>query len=470
MSALTLTQSTTLTQHLSHDMTQKLAVLQTPTLELAALVRQQVELNPVLEAEENAIADLSLAEAGLDEESEARWDEKFRELAQLDNDWRAGSNSVARAADDPERHQMMLDSLTKPVTLTEHIAVQVNSMRLDEEERADVLRLLGYLNDNGWLAQPIEEIATAEDRPLEDMEFARDVLQSLEPAGLGASGLRECLMIQLKREQKTKTLEYHILDECFVALSKRRFEEIADKFDVEVEDAVEAAERLTALNPRPARLFDESPGDNCSVQPELSIEKIDDVWTVTVHREFTPGLRISSTCKNLLNGGAAEKSVREFLREHIRKGRFFISCLEQRRDTIRKVAQEIVARQEPFFEQGPAHLRPMTMSDIAQVIGVHETTISRTVGGKFATTPHGVFELRSFFTSGMATHSGEAVSSRTVEAALKEVVQAEDPAKPLSDAQAAEQLAERGIRISRRTVVKYRDRLGILPAGLRRRN
>src|SRR5688572_15047450 len=121
MTAPALTQNATLTQHLSHDMTQKLAVLQTPTLELAALVRQQVELNPVLEEEENAIAEVSLAEAGLDEEGEARWEEKFRQLAQLDNDWRAGSNSVARASDDPERHQMMLDSLTKPVTLTEHI-------------------------------------------------------------------------------------------------------------------------------------------------------------------------------------------------------------------------------------------------------------------------------------------------------------------------------------------------------------
>jgi DNA-directed RNA polymerase specialized sigma54-like protein len=139
------------------------------------------------------------------------------------------------------------------------------------------------------------------------------------------------------------------------------------------------------------------------VEPELTMEKVDGKWTVTVHREFTPTLRISSTCKNMLNGNANGKDVREFLREHIRKGRFFISCLEQRRETIRKVAQEIMARQEAFFEHGPAHLKPMTMAEVAQIIGVHETTISRTVGGKFAQTPHGVFELRSFFTSGMAT-------------------------------------------------------------------
>lgn len=469
MSSITLTQSATLTQHLSHEMTQKLAVLQTPTQELAALVRQQVELNPALEAEENSIADLSLAEAGMDEEGDARWEEQFQQLVQLDNDWRAGSNSMS-CAEDAGRHQLVLDSLTKPVTLTEHIASQVNSMRLDEEERGDVLQLLGYLNDNGWLAQPLEEIAAAEGRPLEDLEFARDVLLSLEPAGLGATGLRECLMVQLERERKTKTLEYHLLKDCFDSLSKRRFEDIADKLDVEVEDAVDAAGRLTALNPRPGRMFDVTPGAGCSVEPELSMEKVDGAWTVTVHREFTPSLRISAACKNMLNGPPGEKGVREYLREHIRKGRFFISCLEQRQETIRKVAQEIVVRQEAFFEQGPSHLRPMTMAVIAQVIGVHETTISRTVGGKFARTPHGVFELRSFFTSGMATHTGEAVSSRTVEAALREIVAAEDGAHPLSDGEISERMSLRGIRISRRTVVKYRDRLGVLAGSLRRRH
>ena len=328
MPNITLTQNVALTQNLTHDMTQKLAVLQTPTLELAALVRQQLELNPVLEAEDNGpVGDISLEEAGLDEESDALWEEKFRQLAQLDNDWRAGSNAVATGGEDAERHQLMMDSLTKPVTLTEHIANQIHAMRLDDEERADVLRLLGYLNDNGWMAQPMEEVAAAENRPLEDLQFAREVLLSLDPAGLGALDLRECLMVQLKRDNKTKTLEYHMLKDCFDALSKRRFEDIAEKLDVEVEDVVDATERLTVLNPRPARLFDQTPGAGVCVEPELTIEKVDGVWTVTVHREYTPTIRISSTCKNMLNTPGGGKEVREFLRDHIRKGRFFISCL-----------------------------------------------------------------------------------------------------------------------------------------------
>ena len=189
---------------------------------------------------------------------------------------------------------------------------------------------------------------------------------------------------------------------------------------------------------------------------------------MVLHKDVTPSLRISQFYKNMMAESGGKKEVREFIRDHIKRGRFFIDLLMQRQQTIQKVAERIVARQPDFFDQGPSHLKPMTMSDIATEIGVHETTISRTVGGKFARTPHGVVELRSFFTSGMATNSGEAVSSRTVEAALKEVIAAEDPAHPLSDKEIAQHMGQRGIRISRRTVVKYRDRLGILPSALRR--
>ena len=279
-------------------------------------------------------------------------------------------------------------------------------MALDDLEKADVFRLLGHLDDNGWLLLPLELIATEENRPMDQLEAARQVLISLEPAGLGAAGLRECLMLQLERSKKTKTLEYAILRDCFPALSRRKFNDIAAQLDVEPEDAVEAAMRITELNPRPAQIFDPEP-EATSITPELSIEKQGGRWTVVLHREFTPVLRISHCYKNIMNEAGSGSEVRDYLREHIRKGRYFIRCLEERQETIRKVATEIVSRQQAFLEHGPAHLKPMTMSQIAEVVGVHETTISRTVGGKFAMTPHGVFELRSLFTSGMATESGK---------------------------------------------------------------
>ncbi|HYF34572.1 MAG TPA: RNA polymerase factor sigma-54 [Prosthecobacter sp.] len=468
MSTQSLTQNTELTQHLSHEMRQKLTVLHTATHELDLLVRQELQQNPVLELDGvRETPESTEAEGGEDDDDEA-WDKEIEQLARLDDDWRAMPAAPQISADDEKRRQFMMESITKPVTLPEHIQGQLAGMRFDDEEKEDILRLLGYLNDNGWLAKPLEEIAREEDRPLEDLEFAQETLLSLEPAGIGAKDLRQCLMVQLEREGRRKTLEHHILDECFDLLSRRRFEDIAKHFDVEVEDVLEAAERITALNPRPARDFEESPVTGFHVQPELSIEKTDGTWKVVLHKELTPTLRISHFYKTMMAESGGKKEVRDYIRDHIKRGRFFMDLLLQRQQTIQKVAERIVARQPDFFDQGPTHLKPMTMSEIAADIGVHETTISRTVGGKFARTPHGVFELRSFFTSGMATDSGEAVSSRTVEAALKEVVAAEDHSHPLSDKEIAEALAGRGIRISRRTIVKYRDRLGILPSALRR--
>lgn len=465
MSSNTLLQAPELSQHLSLELRQKLAVLQTPTHELDLLVRQEMQQNPVLELEGGIDASL---ESTAEDPVEDAWDEELSKLARRDEEWNPAPTRGVVTPEDEERRQFVMESLTKPVTLAEHVEGQLLGMRFDEEEKGDILRLLGHLNDNGWLKKPLAEIAQEENRPLEELEFAQDMLLTLDPPGLGASDLRQCLMVQLEREKRTKTLEYHILDECFLLLSRRKFEEIAAHFDVELDDVQDAAMRITALNPRPARDFDETPAIGFHVQPEMTIEKQAGKWTVTIHKEVTPSLRISQFYKSMMAESAGKKDVRDFIRDHIKRGRFFIEMLQQRQQTIQKVAEHIVARQEDFFEIGPSSLKPMTMADIANEIGVHESTVSRTVAGKFANTPHGVFELRSFFTSGMATFSGEAVSGRTVEAALKEIIQAEDRGHPLHDKEIVERLAERGIRMSRRTVVKYRDRLGILPSALRR--
>lgn len=465
MSSPALLQNTELSQHLSLELRQKLTVLQTPTHELDQLVRQEMQQNPVLELDGSLESTL---ETESEDSQEEAWDEEISKLTRMDDEWRPAPGRSVSSADDEEKRQFLMESLTKPVTLAEHVEGQLLGMRFDDEEKEDILRLLGHLNDYGWLKKPLAEIAEEEGRPLEEMEFAQEMLLTLDPPGLGASDLRQCLMVQLEREKRTKTLEYHILEECFVALSRRKFEEIASHFDVEAEDVQDAADRITALNPRPAKDFDDAPVIGFHVRPEMTIEKQEGKWVVQVHREVTPSLRISQFYKSMMAESGGKKDVRDFIRDHIKRGRFFIEMLQQRQQTIQKVAEHIVGRQEDFFEQGPSHLKPMTMADIAGAIGVHESTVSRTVAGKYATTPHGVFELRSFFTSGMATYSGEAVSGRTVEAALKEIIAAEDRSQPLNDKEIAAKLGERGIRMSRRTVVKYRDRLGILPSALRR--
>ncbi len=465
MSHPALAQAPELSQHLSPELRQKLAVLQTPTHELDLLVRQEMQQNPVLELEDGIDSTL---ESSAEESADDPWDEELSRMARMDDEWRPAPAAPSVSPEEEERRQFMMESLTRPATLAEHVEGQLLGMRFDQEEKDDILRLLGHLNDNGWLKKPLAEIAMEENRPREELEFAQEMLLTLDPPGLGATDLRQCLMVQLERQKRAKTLEYHILDKCFMLLSKRKMEDIAAHFDVEVEDVQAASERITALNPRPARDFDETPAIGFHVQPEMTIEKQAGRWVVSVHKDVTPSLRISQFYKSMMAESGGKKDVRDFIRDHIKRGRFFMDLLQQRQQTIQKVAEHIVARQEPFFDSGPSHLKPMTMADIATEVGVHESTVSRTVAGKYAITPHGVFELRSFFTSGMATFSGEAVSGRTVEAALKEVISAEDRAHPLNDKEIADRLAERGIRISRRTVVKYRDRLGILPSALRR--
>ncbi len=460
-----LVQAPELTQHLSPELRVKLTVLQTPTHELDLLVRQEMQQNPVLELEEGPESSL---EADAEESSDDPWDEELTKLARMDDEWRPSPVQAAVSPEDEERRQFLMESLTKPVTLAEQVENQLLGMRFDDEERSDILLLLGHLNDNGWLKKPLAEIAEEENRPLEELEFAQEMLLTLDPPGLGATDLRQCLMVQLQRQDRAKVLEYHILDECFALLSRRKFEDIAAHFDVELEDVQAAAERITTLNPRPAKDYEEAPVSGFHVLPEMTIEKQDGRWVVLLHKEVTPSLRISHFYKSMMAESGSKKDVRDFIRDHIKRGRFFIDMLRQRHQTIQKVAEHIIARQEEFFESGPSHLKPMTMADIANEVGVHESTVSRTVAGKYAVTPHGVFELRSFFTSGMATYGGEAVSARTVEAALKDIVAEEDRSHPLNDKEIADLLARRGIRISRRTVVKYRDRLGILPSALRR--
>jgi RNA polymerase sigma-54 factor len=461
-----LVQSAELNLHLSPELRVKLAVLQTPTHELDLLVRQEMQQNPVLELENglDSTMETSLEDLNNDES----WETELSNLARMDDEWRPAPLAASFSPEEEERRQFMMESLTRPVTLTEHIESQLLGMRFDDEERADIISLLGHLNDNGWLKKPLAEVAEEEGRPLEDLEFAQEILLTLDPPGIGATDLRHCLMVQLERQNRSKTLEYHILNECFTLLSRRKLEDIAAHFDVELEDVQAAAGRITGLNPRPAKELEEAPVSGFHVQPEMTIEKKEGRWQVILHKDVTPSLRISHFYKNMMAEADGKKDVREFIRDHIKRGRFFIDMLRQRHETIQKVAEHIIARQEEFFETGPSYLKPMTMADIATEVGVHESTVSRTVAGKYAVTPHGTFELRSFFTSGMATYAGEAVSSRAVEAAIKDVIAEEDRANPLNDKEIAERLALRGIRISRRTVVKYRDRLGLLPSALRR--
>lgn len=453
-------------QTIAPQMQQSLQVLQAATMDLRHLVRQELEENPVLEDE---TTDVSLEETAKDNDDEA-FEEEFAELSALDQEWReymAQSRvSAPRRDDADERHQFMLDSLVAPETLQEHLTDQLNLSDMDEETRRIAEILIGNTDENGFLQVSIEDMCFDMGIPLPDLEVAKALIQSFDPVGVGAEDLRECLLIQLDRLGKRHSLEFRIVDHHLDDLAKKRYPLIAKKLSVSPEQITKAAEFIATLDPKPGSGF--TSGNNTYVTPDVIVERIGGEWTVTLVNDSVPRLRISNSYKDLMGQAASGRDVRSYIRDKIRAGKFLIRSIHQRQQTIETIAKQIVERQRDFLEKGPAHLHPMTMAQIAEVVGVHETTVSRAVSGKYIATPHGVFEMKYFFTTGYQTESGESLSNTSVKKALRELVDDEDPKKPLSDQAIVEKLKEQGINIARRTVAKYRDELNILPSHMRK--
>ena len=251
-------------------------------------------------------------------------------------------------------------------------------------------------------------------------------------------------------------------------LGRRRFPEIARQMGISVEEVQKAADNISRLNPRPGQMFAAAPQNY--MLPDLTVEKVDGQYQIILNNEQIPHLRISNTYKDIIASSSDGNSeVKDYIRDKIRSGKFLIRSIHQRQQTISNIAQEIVSRQRDFLDHGPSHLKPMTMGEIAEAIGVHETTVSRAVSGKYMATPQGVFEMRYFFTSGYQTAAGESLSNTSVKGAILDLVKRENGSAPLSDQEIVEILTERGIPIARRTVAKYRTELNILPSHMRRK-
>jgi len=301
---------------------------------------------------------------------------------------------------------------------------------------------------------------------IDAIESVLHVVQTFHPPGVGARDLRECLLLQLDRLGKRSTIEYRIVHDFMEALGKRRIPEISRGLSEDVVDVQKAIGRIGLLEPRPGRAF--LPDNDQYVLPEVFVSKSGEDFVVSTNNEQIPHLRISNTYKDLMAQADASPEVRDYIREKIRAGKFLIKSLHQRQHTILNIAKEIVNRQREFMEKGVAFLKPLTMVQVAEVVGVHETTVSRAVSGKYIQTPQGVFEMKYFFTSGIQTATGEGMSNTSVKDMISDIFGGEDPSKPLSDQEVVLMLSERGIVIARRTVAKYRSELNILPSNLRK--
>ncbi|HVV00115.1 MAG TPA: RNA polymerase factor sigma-54 [Verrucomicrobiae bacterium] len=494
---LQLTQRLSQSLVLAPQLQQSLALLQAPTLELKALVEQELQQNPVLEESASQDMETQEREMGNEEESPSQaadlseppedvkgethtetgtdepvdaFEAEFEKLVQLDQEWRdhfAQTNIPMKAsAEDEEKRQFMFDSLVVSTSLQEHLLAQVRESGLAEDEWPTAEMIIGNIDEYGYLKATLEELAASTGLPQEKLTEVLKVIQSFEPAGVGARDLRECLLLQLERGGQKETLEYRIVSEFMEALGKRRIPEIARGTGCGVDEVQGALERIARLEPRPGRAF---LSDNDQyVLPEVFVQRSGGEYAVTTNNDHIPHLRISNTYKDLMSQRENSPEVRNYIREKIRAGKFLIKSLHQRQQTILNIAKEIVRRQSEFMEKGVSALKPLTMVQVAEVVGVHETTVSRAVSGKYMQTPQGVFEMKYFFTAGIQTATGDGMSNTSVKDMISDIFKNEDSAKPLSDQEVVKMLRDKGIVIARRTVAKYRTELNILPSNLRK--
>ena len=448
------------------QMQQSLGVLQASTLELNQMIGQELSANPVLEEES---VEISLEEEKLDKDQEDL-DEELSEISQLDDDWRdyyqQSRSTRMRTDEENEKYQRRIDSLVEPQTLTENLTEQLNTTDCEKDVHDLTQILIGYIDDDGFLSQNIEDLALENGIPFQPLQKALNTLQSFHPPGIGAQDLRECLLIQLNRLGKEHSLEHRIVDKYLDELARKRYPQISKKLGVTIDKITEAAESIAKLDPKPGSELSE--GNNHFISPDVTVIKDVDEYLISINDETIPRLRISNTYKDIISGGNATTDTKEYIRDKIHAGKFLIRCIEQRQETIRKISEEIVKRQRDFLDHGVAHLHPMNMAQVADVVGVHETTVSRAIAGKYIATPRGVFEMKYFFKPGYETSDGESLSNTSVKQAVSDLVKNEDHTKPYSDDKIVKKLHEQGITLARRTVAKYRDELGILPSHLRR--
>ncbi len=468
---------------LAPQMRQSLKILQVAALDLRATIQEELQANPTLEELPMDGISLDRDTSSTDPDADANRDDSANEpldftkdrdleiLGKINDDWRDHLSDTggvrAPSRDEDERRQHFLESLTTETSLPEHLMQQAELTDATPEIHTALRYLIGSLDHRGFLTSSLSDIALLAALPLEEMQQASKILRSFDPPGIGAKDLPDCLLLQLAHKGREKSVTGRIIRDHFDLLVRRRIPDLARKMGLGPEIIQAAIEEIGMLDPAPGRRFGED--TNRIVVPDVTVELEGTEWKIILNQDYIPRLRLSNTYKDLIAKGTLNKTERDYLREKLRNGKFIINAIEQRQRTIERITREILRHQAEFFAEGVSKLKPLTMTQIADIIGVHETTVSRAVANKYIQTPHGVFEIKFFFTSGYQSQDGEAVANTSVKEMLADIVAGEDPGKPLSDQDIVALLVGKGLKIARRTVAKYREELGLLPSNLRRR-
>jgi RNA polymerase sigma-54 factor len=512
MSSLRLTPQLQQRMVLTPQLRQRIEMLQMTSLELNDLIEREMVSNPVLEevqpgeeAEEmgNDILDLNADGTGSDEGrsslelqpeiADVGSFENFDALTPAGSELNGSADVAERDADDESsgessdsfdeidygrEFQDYLDPgyrtqeieykedapsfeqfLSAAPSLIEHLEWQLNLLRLDEYHEEAAFQIVGNLDEDGRLNSTIEELAESCGCTTEVVERSRQVVMQLDPIGCGAFNVKECLLAQVAESSDDAEFLRDLIGKHFEDLQPHRLSQLARTTGVDVHVLDDAIQKIKLLDPYPGRRY--SSEEPVFVSPEVYIEKIDEEYVIFFADDGGPRLRISQMYHSMLDQSSTTKETKDFIREKVRGAIDLLRNIEHRRQTIYRVVESIVARQRAFLDHGVQHIKPMMLKDIAEDIGMHLSTISRVVNRKYAHTPQGVIELRRFFSEGMMNEEGEEVSTRILKLRIKKLVEEEDSKKPLTDDEITKVLGKEGVKLSRRTIAKYRDQMNI---------
>jgi len=449
---------------LSPQVYQGLSILAMPVAELQTLVEAELLENPLLEIEEFEEAPAEAEEERADsKEEDAAWDEWLDRYEELD----AAEPVVPR---DPNVEEVDTDEFVGGVqTFDDYLIGQLGMLDIDEATSRAAKAVIGSLDSDGFFCIGLSEIATIAQVSVDVAERALGVVQQLDPPGVGARSLAEALAIQADYLGLDEPLLGRIVRDHLDDVAASHFRKIARALRVDEDEVRRVVEILRSLNPRPAGAFSPGPSPGYIV-PDVTVRRFDEEWVVMPNSEAVPPLRVNAKYRGMLrDGSGADKETVRYLKEKIRSAESFIRNIDRRKDTVSRIAGIVLEVQSEFFEDGKGPLRPLRLEDVAVELGVHLSTVSRGVTGKYMATPYGMFELKHFFSGGYRTSTGLDVASTSVKNRLREMLADEDPSKPVSDQRLAEMLSEEGIPVARRTVAKYREEMGIEPSWARKR-
>ena len=462
---------------------QAMDLLYMPLLDLQQHLKQELLGNPFLELLEPEDETEVQLDEGKEEKKEAEGnDEPNWEDILLDD----GTDSSAPPRDMSEAREFVEPVPVEAKDLSDHLRDQMRLLDLTPRQQLLAEEFIGNIAEDGYLGASLEEIVRGANQLLEEHAVESDhdtkpqlftpaeaeemlrIIQKLDPPGVGARDLRECLLLQLEARAETETLAYRLVREAFDDLKAHRWSDLGKRFGLDAAEVQKVADDLAKLDPKPG--LQHSSGNDAYIIPDLVVEKIDGQYKVFLNDSGLPRLRISKTYQDI----ARDKKKfhgenKEFINQRMNSAHWMIQAIEQRRQTMLKVMNFIIDRQREFFEKGVEFLKPLTLREVADVINMHESTVSRVTNEKYVQTPRGLLPLKFFFSSGLSTTTGEDASARAIRAQIQKMVADEDPKNPLTDQQIVEMFAQKGVKIARRTVAKYRDQLSILPARMRKR-